>query len=120
MATKKKTTRMKMKGNPGAWGLFFHALDQDEQGRTRYAAAITTKVHGEPAHARVYLFETDIPTRPGRMPYDGGYRENGYTVWTFCVVAASGDLSLPAGLFHIQDRDTAIDVATKVVRRGFE
>lgn len=100
-----------MRTNAGGWSLFFHALDHDTQGRTRYVASITTFLQGTPTSARVYLFQVDVPL-------DGKGRET-ETVWTFCVVASIGELLLPAGVFHIHNRRTAIDVASQVVRRGF-
>ena len=103
MALKKKTTRIRMRTNAGGWSLFFHALDQDAHGRTRYVATIT---------ARVYLFQVDIPLDNDRHDLE--------TVWTFCVVSSDRKLLLPAGLFHIHDRGKAIEVASKVIKRGFE
>jgi hypothetical protein len=112
MALKKKTTRIRMRTNAGGWSLFFHALDHDAQGRTRYVATITTRVNQRSVAARVYLFQVDLP-----LDNDGREVE---TVWTFCVVSSDRKLLLPAGLFHIHDRGKAINVASKVIKRGFK
>jgi hypothetical protein len=112
MALKKKTTRIRMRTNAGAWSLFFHALDHDDQGRTRYVATITTRISQRSVAARVYLFQVDVP-----LDNDGREVE---AVWTFCVVSSDRKLLLPAGLFHLHDRGKAIDVASKVIKRGFK